>query len=174
MSATSIISRGSETLDVFTRRSQPKIELNLAGQKPGLVNSYTTGDQIEGTVIIAVDQDTRFDEVEIIFQGTELQSSSLVGRSELTLTQACHEPQSSAQHVPDVQARSRCFLSCANRSKRQNTRHLESWKLAARTHSHSHSSSQIDCCRRCARTQRRIPTSTSRTPCSHRHWETLC
>lgn len=70
MSATSMISRGSETLDVFTRRCQPKIELNLTGQKPGLVNSYTTGDQVEGTVIITVEQETRFDEVEITFQGT--------------------------------------------------------------------------------------------------------
>lgn len=70
--ATSIISRGPETLDVFTRRSQPKIELNLVGQKPGFINSYTTGDLIEGTAIITVDQVTRFDEVEIVLQGTIL------------------------------------------------------------------------------------------------------
>ncbi|KAJ5662553.1 uncharacterized protein N7477_010169 [Penicillium maclennaniae] len=70
MVATSVISKGSETLDVFTRRSQPKIEITLRDQIPGLVNSYTTGDQIEGTVTIAVDQETRFDEVEIVLQGT--------------------------------------------------------------------------------------------------------
>ncbi|OOQ87026.1 arrestin (or S-antigen), N-terminal domain protein [Penicillium brasilianum] len=70
MAARSIMSHGSETLDVFTRRSQPKIEIELVGQKPGLVNSYTTGDQIEGNVKITVDADTRFDEVEITFQGT--------------------------------------------------------------------------------------------------------
>lgn len=69
MVATSVISKGSETLDVFTRRSQPKIEINLQGQTPGLVNSYTTGDQIEGTVTITVDHETRFDEVEIVLQG---------------------------------------------------------------------------------------------------------
>jgi hypothetical protein len=63
------MSHGSETLDVFTRRSQPKVEVELVGQKPGLVNSYTTSDQIEGSVKITVDADTRFDEVEIIFQG---------------------------------------------------------------------------------------------------------
>ncbi|KAJ5918014.1 hypothetical protein N7454_010389 [Penicillium verhagenii] len=68
--ATSIISRGSDTLDVFARRSTPKIEINLQGQKPGLVNSYTTGDYIEGTANITVDQETRFDEIEIILQGT--------------------------------------------------------------------------------------------------------
>lgn len=72
MSATSVVSRGSETLDVFTRRSQPKIELSLVGQKAGLVNSYTTGDQIEGTATITVDQDTRFDEIEIVLQGMSL------------------------------------------------------------------------------------------------------
>lgn len=153
MSATSIISRGSETLDVFTRRSQPKIEVNLAGQKPGLVNSYATGDQIEGTVIITVDQETRFDEVEIVFQGTELRSSSRAGESILTSIKACHAPQSNAQHVQDIQARSRCSSSCANPSKRLNTRPHEFWSLVARTNSHSHSSSQIDCCRRCAHTQ---------------------
>lgn len=63
------MSHGSETLDVFTRRSPPKVEIELVGQKPGLVNSYTTSDQIEGIVKITVDTDTRFDEVEIIFQG---------------------------------------------------------------------------------------------------------
>lgn len=67
--ATSIISRGSEGLDVFARRSTPRIEIDLDGQKPGLVNSYTTGDYIEGTAKITVDQDTRFDEIEIILQG---------------------------------------------------------------------------------------------------------
>ncbi|KAJ5998375.1 hypothetical protein N7451_006185 [Penicillium sp. IBT 35674x] len=68
--ATSIMSRGSEGLDVFARRSIPKIEIDLEGQKPGLVNSYTTGDYIEGIAKITVDQDTRFDEIEIILQGT--------------------------------------------------------------------------------------------------------
>lgn len=69
MVATSIISRTSESLDVFTRRSQPKIDINLQGQTPGLVNSYTTGDQIEGTATITVEHETRFDEVEIVLQG---------------------------------------------------------------------------------------------------------
>lgn len=70
MTPASSISIGSETLDVFTRRSQPKVDIELNGQKPGFVNSYTTGDQIEGTAIISVDHDTRFDEVEIVLQGT--------------------------------------------------------------------------------------------------------
>lgn len=63
------MSHSSETLDVFTRRSVPKVEIELVGQKPGLVNSYTTGDQIEGSANITVDADTRFDEVEIVLQG---------------------------------------------------------------------------------------------------------
>ncbi|KAJ5082991.1 hypothetical protein N7532_012034 [Penicillium argentinense] len=69
MVTTSVISRGSETLDAFTRRSQPKIDIHLDGQKPGLVSSYTTGDQIDGTVTITVDHDIRFDEIEIVLQG---------------------------------------------------------------------------------------------------------
>ncbi|KAJ5639065.1 uncharacterized protein N7484_006927 [Penicillium longicatenatum] len=68
--ATSIISRGSEGLDVFARRSTPKIEIDLEGQKPGLVTSYTTGDYIEGIAKITVDHETRFDEIEIVLQGT--------------------------------------------------------------------------------------------------------
>ncbi|KAF3389608.1 hypothetical protein F1880_004473 [Penicillium rolfsii] len=70
MTTRSIMSHGSETLDVFIHRSQPKVEIELVGQKPGLVASYTTSDQIEGSVKITVDADTRFDEVEITFQGT--------------------------------------------------------------------------------------------------------
>ncbi|KAJ5125219.1 Carboxypeptidase [Penicillium atrosanguineum] len=84
MVATSVISKGSESLDVFTRRSQPKIEINLLDQTPGLVNSYTTGDQIEGTVSITVDQETRFDEVEIVLQGTShttVERASCPGRT---------------------------------------------------------------------------------------------
>ncbi|KAJ5679861.1 hypothetical protein N7462_008105 [Penicillium macrosclerotiorum] len=70
MAAISVVSRGSDTLDAWTRRSNPKISIELAGQQKGLVNSYTTGDQIEGVANITVDQDTRFDEVEIVLQGT--------------------------------------------------------------------------------------------------------
>jgi hypothetical protein len=71
MSATSIISSGSESLDAWTRRSPPKIKVDLSGQQPGLVNSYTTGESIDGTATITVEQDTRFDEVEIVFEGTQ-------------------------------------------------------------------------------------------------------
>ncbi|KAJ5231857.1 uncharacterized protein N7469_006445 [Penicillium citrinum] len=84
MVATSVISRGSETLDVFTRRSQPKIEIDLVGQKPGLVNSYTTGDHIEGTVSVTVEHETRFDEIEIALQGvsrTTVERAACPGRT---------------------------------------------------------------------------------------------
>ncbi|CAI7583620.1 hypothetical protein N7533_009026 [Penicillium manginii] len=84
MVATSVISRGSETFDVFTRRSQPKIEIDLVGQTPGLVSSYTTGDHIEGTVTITVEHETRFDEVEIAFQGssrTTVERAACPGRT---------------------------------------------------------------------------------------------
>ena len=69
MSTTSIYSAGSDRLDAWTRRSQPKIEIQIAGQKPGHVNSYTTAERIDGSVIVAVDHETRFDEIEIVFEG---------------------------------------------------------------------------------------------------------
>ena len=68
--ATSVLSRGSVSLDAWIRRSAPKVEINLSGQKPGFVSSYTTGDQIDGTAIITVDHGMRFDEIEIVLQGT--------------------------------------------------------------------------------------------------------
>lgn len=75
MAAISIVSRGSESLDAFIRRSQPKIEIDLAGQEKGLVSSFTTGDTLEGTVLITVQHETRFDEVEIVLQGMAIKAS---------------------------------------------------------------------------------------------------
>ncbi|KAJ5588973.1 hypothetical protein N7537_011651 [Penicillium hordei] len=69
MGMTPIISRNSDTLS-WTRPSQPKIEIQLVGQQPRIVNSYTTGDQINGTAIITVEHETPFDEVEIVLQGS--------------------------------------------------------------------------------------------------------
>lgn len=71
-------SRRSDSLDAFTRGSPPRIEIKLVGQKPGLVNSYTTGDQIEGSAIVTVGNETRFDEVEIVLQGIICHKQSLV------------------------------------------------------------------------------------------------
>ncbi|KAJ5503854.1 hypothetical protein N7463_006728 [Penicillium fimorum] len=82
--ATSIISSGSDRLDAWTRRSQPKIEIYLAGQKPGLVNSYTTGESIDGTITVTVEHETRFDEIEIVFEGisrTTVERASCPGRT---------------------------------------------------------------------------------------------
>ncbi|KAJ5971641.1 uncharacterized protein N7479_001559 [Penicillium vulpinum] len=75
--ATSIISSGSDRLDIWSRRSQPKIEIYLANQKPGHVNSYTTGESIDGTITITVDHETRFDEIEIVFEGTFIETRSM-------------------------------------------------------------------------------------------------
>lgn len=54
------------------RRSRPKITVDLANQKPNLVNSYTTGDRIDGTATISVDHDIRFDDIDITFEGISL------------------------------------------------------------------------------------------------------
>ncbi|KAH3012430.1 hypothetical protein KXW60_009119 [Aspergillus fumigatus] len=68
--AASIITRGSSSLESLKGRSRPKIQIDLVNQTEGLVSSYTTKDQIEGTVTIRVDHDTRFEDVEITFEGT--------------------------------------------------------------------------------------------------------
>lgn len=68
---TSFVTRSSSTLESLTQ-SRPKVNIELAGQTEGLVNSYTTKDRIEGTAVITVDHDTRFDEVEITFEGKEI------------------------------------------------------------------------------------------------------
>lgn len=69
MATISVPSRGSATLGVRSRSSCPKIDIELIGQSPCPVNSYTTGDNIEGTVTVAAEHDTHFDEIEILFQG---------------------------------------------------------------------------------------------------------
>lgn len=68
MGMTSITSRSSNTL-AWTRPSRPKIEIQLVGQKPRIVNTYTTGDQINGTAIITVEHETPFGAIDIVLQG---------------------------------------------------------------------------------------------------------
>lgn len=53
----------------LTRRSRPKVGIDLVNQRDGLVASYTTGDKIEGEVTISTEQDTPFDDVDITFEG---------------------------------------------------------------------------------------------------------
>ncbi|KAJ5606554.1 hypothetical protein N7510_009335 [Penicillium lagena] len=84
MAAVSVLSRGSSSLDILSKRLRPSIDIHLEGQTPGLVNSYTTGNHIEGTVTLSADVDTRFDEVEIILQGssqTSVERTSSPGRA---------------------------------------------------------------------------------------------
>lgn len=68
---TSFVTRSSSTLESLTQ-SRPKIDIELTGQTEGLVSSYTTKDRIEGTAVITVDRDTRFDDVEISFEGKKI------------------------------------------------------------------------------------------------------
>ncbi|KAJ5272972.1 hypothetical protein N7478_008097 [Penicillium angulare] len=97
--ATSIVSRGSDTLDVWTRRSTPKIEITLDGQKPGLVNSYTTGDQIEGVAKITVDTEIRFDEIEINLQGNTKANSPTQGTSITSVERAACPGRTGSQQM---------------------------------------------------------------------------
>lgn len=86
MSTTSTLSSGAERLEAWTRRSQPKIEIDLAGQKPGHVNCYTTAESIEGIVTITVEHETRFDDIEIVFEGIHTMEITLYRNTILTLT----------------------------------------------------------------------------------------
>src|SRR5882762_2092660 len=69
MAPTSFVARSANTFDSLTRRSRPRVGIDLLGQEDGFVASYTTRDRINGVVSIAVDQDTSFQDVDITFEG---------------------------------------------------------------------------------------------------------
>lgn len=48
---------------------RPQVDIVLAGQTGTLSTSYTTGDGIQGEVVIATAHDTRFDRLEISLEG---------------------------------------------------------------------------------------------------------
>ncbi|KAJ5884707.1 hypothetical protein N7495_009217 [Penicillium taxi] len=73
MTTSSTITRGTSSLNIWAQRSKPKVDISFVEQRPNLVNSYTTGDHIEGTATITVEYETRFDEVEIVLQGRIMQ-----------------------------------------------------------------------------------------------------
>ncbi|GAD95707.1 arrestin (or S-antigen), N-terminal domain protein [Paecilomyces variotii No. 5] len=85
MSASSFIARSTSTFESLTKRSRPKVEIDLVDQRDGFVASYTTGDRIEGEVTIVADHDTQFDDIDITFEGSSTtsveRSSSMVGSS---------------------------------------------------------------------------------------------
>ncbi|KAE8147486.1 hypothetical protein BDV25DRAFT_160260 [Aspergillus avenaceus] len=81
--ASSFVTRGSSVLEPLGL-SRPKVDIELVGQTDGHVNAYTTKDRIEGTVTIKVDRDTRFDEVDITFEGssrTSVERVAMPGRT---------------------------------------------------------------------------------------------
>ncbi|RAH74843.1 arrestin (or S-antigen), N-terminal domain protein [Aspergillus aculeatinus CBS 121060] len=84
MTSASSVSQSSSSVGRFSVRSRPKVNIDLDGQHDGLVNVYTTGDTIKGTVTVTVDHDTRFDELEITFEGTSrtsVERQSMPGRT---------------------------------------------------------------------------------------------
>ncbi|PWY94510.1 hypothetical protein BO94DRAFT_581902 [Aspergillus sclerotioniger CBS 115572] len=84
MTTPSILTRGSSSLAAFAVRGRPKVDIVVANQQDGLVPSHTTGDTIEGTVTITTDHDTRFDELEVTFEGTartSVERQSMPGRT---------------------------------------------------------------------------------------------
>lgn len=66
---------GSNAVESITRHmSRVKVDIVLHDQPSGFVVSYTTGDRIKGEVIITAEQDTKFDAVDITFEGESSES----------------------------------------------------------------------------------------------------
>ena len=64
-----LLSLLTEKMESLTKLSRPKVSIDLVGQGPSPIFTYTTWDRIEGTVSIEVDHDTQFDDIEIAFEG---------------------------------------------------------------------------------------------------------
>ncbi|KAE8359336.1 hypothetical protein BDV27DRAFT_149680 [Aspergillus caelatus] len=54
---------------VVDRCSRPQVAVTLDDQKDGVVNSYTTGDEINGNVTVSVNEDVTIDAFQITFEG---------------------------------------------------------------------------------------------------------
>jgi hypothetical protein len=78
MPGPSLITRGANTFDSLTKRSRPKVGINLANQSDGFVASYTTFDKIEGEITVDVEQNTPFQSIEIAFDGEFLVVDTLL------------------------------------------------------------------------------------------------
>ncbi|KAL1991113.1 hypothetical protein VTN49DRAFT_5617 [Thermomyces lanuginosus] len=73
---------GSNAVESITRHmSRVKVDIVLHDQPSGFVVSYTTGDRIKGEVIITAEQDTKFDAVDITFEGAT--NTSVEGRGNI-------------------------------------------------------------------------------------------
>ncbi|KAJ9190948.1 hypothetical protein DTO164E3_9091 [Paecilomyces variotii] len=83
MSTSSFVAQSTSTFESLTKRSRPKVGIDLVDQKDGFVASYTTGDKIEGEVTITAEHDIQFDDINITFEGLATtsveRSSSLAG-----------------------------------------------------------------------------------------------
>jgi hypothetical protein len=72
MPAIKISSSSCET-DVnssWIKRQKYKLKIDLDEEETGAMKTYTTGDLIEGTAIIMFHCDTRYDDIEIVLEGT--------------------------------------------------------------------------------------------------------
>ena len=69
-SFTALSAIGSNAVESITRHmSRVKVDIVLHDQPSGIVASYTTRDRIAGEVTVTTEQDTKFDFVEITFEG---------------------------------------------------------------------------------------------------------
>ncbi|KAE8146899.1 hypothetical protein BDV25DRAFT_161561 [Aspergillus avenaceus] len=53
----------------FDRRTRPRIVIDLNDERDGLVNCYTTGDEIQGKVTVTTEHDLPFHSIHITFEG---------------------------------------------------------------------------------------------------------
>ncbi|KAL3472149.1 hypothetical protein BJX99DRAFT_262563 [Aspergillus californicus] len=87
----SILSRGSRVVDVLSPYARPTVNIDLDAQ-PGnisVVNTYTTGDRIEGSVTITASHLISFDEVDIRLEGSQtvtVERGAVPGRAGATQT----------------------------------------------------------------------------------------
>ncbi|KAI9803561.1 MAG: hypothetical protein M1825_001904 [Sarcosagium campestre] len=72
MSARSFATRQSvkTQMRALAQRGRPQIEISLQGQDNGSLCTFTTSDKLEGEIAITAQQDARFDDIQITFEGS--------------------------------------------------------------------------------------------------------
>ncbi|KAL4989647.1 hypothetical protein BDW68DRAFT_156293 [Aspergillus falconensis] len=85
----SLLTVGSRATDVLYPFASPQIKIELTREANRVTTAYTTGDRIEGTVIITANHLISFDEIDIQLQGSQsvlVQRGTVPGRTGATQT----------------------------------------------------------------------------------------
>lgn len=140
----SLSTRGSSSLEAITHYARPKINIELSNQADGLVKSYTSKDRIEGIATVTVDRDTRFDEIDITFEG--MLPTVNYAYHILSEKKVQQEPLSSVLLCPAAQEPIRPSCACVNPLMILSTLHHEFLNLDVPISFPSLSSCPIVCC----------------------------